>query len=71
MEDINLDWLNNNRTLIRQRFEKLCLEDQMFADAVSRATANKSNLKYRLSAWCNALEELGAVVPHKHRIQFE
>lgn len=52
-------WLSENVDSLKNAFETLCIEDARFADCVSRATADKSRLDYRLAAWANAVRDLG------------
>jgi hypothetical protein len=68
MEGMSIDWLKAHSEEVVERFATLCLADRVFADAVSRATADKSRMSYRLLTWKNALAELGADVPAAARI---
>lgn len=68
MEGMELEWLNDNQKAVQDEFMRLCLEDSVFADAISRATADKSRLEYRLRTWANGLHKMGAAVPALHRI---
>lgn len=63
MQGVDPDWLHEHRAAIQDRFERLCLDDTRFADAVSRATADKSRMDYRLSKWAEELAHLGAELP--------
>lgn len=68
MEGMFVDWLKQNAQAIRNAFEVLCLNDNEFQDALSRATADKARLTYRLRAWAEALQHLGAQVSHIARV---
>lgn len=68
MEGMDQDWLITNAAAVEEEFRRLCLEDGVFADAISRATADKTRLEYRLRRWAQALEGLGAEVPALQRI---
>lgn len=57
---IDRDWLVANRDAVRSKFEDLCLNDEKFADCVSRATADKSRFEYRMSKWGESLTAMGA-----------
>ncbi len=60
MEGLDLGWAKAKKIGIVEAFKKLCLSDQAFADAVSRATADKARMEYRLRKWKDALVSLGA-----------
>lgn len=68
MEDMQQGWLRHHRDAIQAEFCRLCLEDSAFADAISRATADKARLEYRLHTWATALSTLGGEVPARSRI---
>lgn len=53
---------------VARRFTKLCTDDEVFADSVSRATADRSRLRYRLQKFTVLLESLGIQPPYKNRI---
>ena len=57
---IRLDWLTEHRDRVNCAFRQLCTEDSSFSDSVSRATADKKRLEYRLSTWAKVLQKLGA-----------
>ena len=68
---IPIEWLNENCDRIREEFQQLCVTDAIFADSVSRATADRKRFDYRLNAWAFTLVEMGAelqepdLIPHK------
>jgi Protein of unknown function DUF262 len=68
MEGISPEWLSENKYIVREAFEKLCIDDPRFADTLNRATADKSRLGYRLHRWAHKLVELGAEVPAMVRV---
>ena len=68
MEGLDTKWAGANREAVKAAFTSLCLDDQVFADSVSRATADKARLEYRLGRWRDALLRLGAVLPAEGRI---
>jgi len=63
MEGVDISWLSDNSSAVKESFAELCINDNTFADSVSRATANKTKFDYRLSKWKQTLESLGAVLP--------
>lgn len=71
MEGMDINWLHENRGTVQATFSQLCLEDAGFADSISRATADKSRLEYRLRTWAEGLRGLGAEVPNWHKIPSE
>jgi hypothetical protein len=68
MEGLDTEWASDNREAIKVAFTSLCLEDQVFADSVSRATADKARMDYRLRRWRDVLLQLGGVLPAEGRI---
>lgn len=68
MEGMNLNWIGEHRAEILRAFIGLCLDDEKFADSVSRATADKTRLIYRVSTWKQALIGLGAELPAASRL---
>ena len=68
MEGVDPVWVVANTAEIEARFVALCVDDQHFSDCVSRATANKTRMDYRLAVWNEALRGLGAVLPFSGRI---
>ncbi|WP_299616358.1 DUF262 domain-containing protein [Pelagibius sp.] len=67
-ELVPLEWLTENRDRIRDCFQALCINDDTFADSVSRATADKKRFDYRLNVWATSLTELGAQISAPHLI---
>ncbi len=63
MEGMDREWLKAHGQEVRTAYEELCLGDDRFQDAISRATADKSRLKYRLNTWVSTLADLGADIP--------
>lgn len=68
MEGMDPAWAGSNAAAIRDAFISLCTEDSRFNDCVSRATADKSRMEYRLRAWADALIGLGADLPASDRV---
>jgi hypothetical protein len=68
MEGLNPDWARDRKDHLTAAFRNLCLEDRTFADAVSRATADKTRIEYRLRRWKEALVALGAELPAISRL---
>jgi hypothetical protein len=68
MEGLDEDWVADNQKAIVVEFVKLCLVDAEFGDAVSKATADKSRMEYRLRAFRAVLETLGAQLPNAARL---
>lgn len=68
LEGVELSWLTENRNRVRGAFEELCLSDQTFSEYVSRATADKTRLNYRLRTWAEALLRLGCELPALSRL---
>lgn len=68
MEGIDSRWAAEKRDVIRDVFADLCLNDNVFADAVRRATADKTRMEYRLRRWKERLQELGATLPASSRL---
>ncbi len=68
MEGMDADALSQRRQQVQEAFEKLCLNDGTFSDSVSRATADRARLRYRLEKWAEALMELGFEVKNAVRI---
>lgn len=70
-EIIPIEWLNEKCDRIREEFQQLCINDAIFADSVSRATADRKRFDYRLNAWASTLVKMGAelkepdLIPHK------
>jgi hypothetical protein len=63
MEGMNPQWARANKKEIVTKFAQLCLEDSAFQDAVSRATADRTRLRTRLTKWRDILMSSGASVP--------
>lgn len=68
MEGVDLDWISCHSTKIEERFVRLCVNDEKFNDYLSRATANKTRMEYRLCTWNSALLSIGAELPLAARI---
>src|SRR5581483_252129 len=68
MEGLDPKWAAAHKEEIMAAFIVLCLEDQNFADSLSRATADKSRLELRLATWKAKLVELGADLPALSRL---
>jgi hypothetical protein len=68
MEGMDVMWLRANGPGVVAAFRELCLDDSKFADALSRATADKSRFDRRVRTWSAKLKELGAEVPCEHRV---
>lgn len=68
MEGVDVDWAAKHKTDILVEFVNLCLNDERFADSVSRATADKTRLEYRLRTWKKALLDIGAKLPAENRL---
>lgn len=68
MEGLDPSWARSHTERIQKAFENLCLKDPRFSDSVSRATADKSRMDYRLRRWADALKEIGAQLPSESRI---
>jgi hypothetical protein len=69
MEGIEPKWVALHAVDVRSAFERLCLKDRTFNDCLSRATADKARMEYRLATWNRALLDLGAVLPLASRIR--
>jgi hypothetical protein len=61
--DAPVETLRAKAVAIRTSFAKLSLEDEAFADALSRATADRTRTRLRLERWGNALT--GLSVPNE------
>jgi hypothetical protein len=68
MEGMDTAWIGAKRKEILEAFLALCLKDETFADSVSRATADKTRLLYRVRRWKEALISLGADLPAAPRL---
>ncbi|BAL22356.1 DUF262 domain-containing protein [Azoarcus sp. KH32C] len=68
MEGANPNWIETHSTEIEAQFIELCVNDQRFSDCVSRATADKTRMEYRLFKWNESLKNLGAQLPYSARI---
>jgi hypothetical protein len=67
-EGLDARWATEHRDDVRAAFKSLCLTDAAFGDAVSRATADKLRMEYRLRRWKEELLRLGAELPAIHRL---
>lgn len=63
MEGMSEDWVQEHRGDIMNEFVVLCLTDQRFIEAVSRSTADKTQMEYRLRRWKEVLLQMGAELP--------
>lgn len=68
MEGVDPQWVLHEAAEIEAQFVALCVDDKRFSDCVSRATADKTRMEYRLAAWNEALLSLGARLPLAGRI---
>jgi hypothetical protein len=68
MEGVAPAALREKAAAVRGRFEELCTGDEAFADAVSRATADRTRMRLRLDKWAIGLRDLGIEVPHAGRV---
>jgi hypothetical protein len=68
LEGLDAAWAAENSTQIVASFVDLCVNDQRFNDCVSRATADKSRMDYRLATWNATLANMGANLPMAGRI---
>jgi hypothetical protein len=68
MEGLKIDWAKDNAPAIKAALRDLCIQDPIFNDSVSRATADKTKMAYRLRKWKEALLALGAELPALPRL---
>lgn len=68
MEGIDPVWVSANGQEVETLFVGLCSDDKRFNDCVSRATADKTRMEYRLATWNTALLGIGAGLPLAGRI---
>lgn len=68
LEDIDKEWTKANAQAIQSQFIELCRSDNRFNASLTKATANKSNMDYRLATWKVALDNIGAPVRHPERV---
>jgi Protein of unknown function DUF262 len=62
------DEVGGHAQAVLNRFKDLCLHNPDFADALSRATADRSRLYLRLRIWGRALEEEGIAPGYLNRL---
>jgi hypothetical protein len=53
---------------IREKFVGLCLENSLFVDAISRATADRARFYVRLRTWQDAMRQIGIPVAYSGRL---
>jgi hypothetical protein len=61
MDGLNIAWATENAGDVRRAFATLCASTE-FADAITKATADRSHLRVRLQLWRDRLVGMGAHV---------
>jgi len=67
-EGVDAVWVRENSAQVVASFVDLCVNDQRFNDCLSRATADKSRMDYRLATWNATVAGMGATLPMASRI---
>jgi hypothetical protein len=63
--------LQAKKQRIAESFARLCVRNEAFSDALSRATADRSRTRLRMQVWSGALKELGITAPALERLPDE